>query len=566
MDLEQKLAELKRRDELAEAGGGKARQERQHKEGKMSARERIEFLLDENSFEEFDKMITHRCTDFGMDEQKVYGDGFVTGYGKIEGRLAFVFAQDFTVFGGSLSEANAAKIVKIMDMAMKVGAPVIGLNDSGGARIQEGVMSLAGYADIFLRNTLSSGVIPQISAIMGPCAGGAVYSPAITDFVLMVDKTAYMFVTGPDVIKTVTHEDVTKDQLGGAMTHNETSGVAHFMAHDDAECLSMVRELFSFIPSNNLDDPPRRDCTDPIDRADAELDTTVPTESNQPYDIKDVITRVVDDRYFFEVHEHYAKNILVGFARMNGRPVGIVANQPAFLAGVLDINASVKGARFVRFCDAFNIPLITFEDVPGFLPGTQQEYGGIIRHGAKLLYAFAEATVPKITIITRKAYGGAYCVMSSKHIRTDVNYAWPTAEIAVMGPEGAVNIVYKRELDTVASVGKTEAERAQILAKARNEKIEEFRTRFANPYIAAERGYVDAVIQPRDTRKRIIDALEMLQTKRDKNPPKKHGNIPLLVAGNWLLVYWYLFRAELCLSPELSEGSLQSAASLCAGE
>jgi propionyl-CoA carboxylase beta chain len=527
MNLEQKLAELKRRDEMAEAGGGKARQERQHKEGKMSARERIEFLLDENSFEEFDKMITHRCTDFGMDEQKVYGDGFVTGYGKIEGRLAFVFAQDFTVFGGSLSEANAAKIVKIMDMAMKVGAPVIGLNDSGGARIQEGVMSLAGYADIFLRNTLSSGVIPQISAIMGPCAGGAVYSPAITDFVLMVDKTAYMFVTGPDVIKTVTHEDVTKDQLGGAMTHNETSGVAHFMAHDDAECLSMIRELFSFIPSNNLDDPPRRDCTDPIDRADAELDTIVPTESNQPYDIKDVIHRVVDDRYFFEVHEHYARNILVGFARLNGRPVGIVANQPAFLAGVLDINASVKGARFVRFCDAFNIPLITFEDVPGFLPGTQQEYGGIIRHGAKLLYAFAEATVPKITIITRKAYGGAYCVMSSKHIRTDVNYAWPTAEIAVMGPEGAVNIVYKRELDTVASVGKTEAERAQILAKARNEKIDEFRTRFANPYIAAERGYVDAVIQPRDTRKRIIDALEMLQTKRDKNPPKKHGNIPL---------------------------------------
>ncbi len=529
MNLEQKLAELKRRDELAEAGGGKARQERQHKEGKMSARERIEFLLDENSFEEFDKMITHRCTDFGMGdaEQKIYGDGFVTGYGKIEGRLVFVFAQDFTVFGGSLSEANAAKIVKIMDMAMKVGAPVIGLNDSGGARIQEGVMSLAGYADIFLRNTLSSGVIPQISAIMGPCAGGAVYSPAITDFVLMVDKTAYMFVTGPDVIKTVTHEDVTKEQLGGAMTHNETSGVAHFMAHDDAECLSMIRELFSFIPSNNLDDPPRRDCTDPMDRADVELDSIVPAESNQPYDIKDVISRVADDGYFFEVHEHYAKNILIGFARMNGRPVGIVANQPAFLAGVLDINASVKGARFVRFCDAFNIPLITFEDVPGFLPGTQQEYGGIIRHGAKLLFAFAEATVPKITIITRKAYGGAYCVMSSKHIRTDVNYAWPTAEIAVMGPEGAVNIVYKRELDNVAKVGKTEAERMEILARARKEKIDEFRTRFANPYIAAERGYIDGVIQPRETRKRIIDALEMLQNKRDKNPPKKHGNIPL---------------------------------------
>jgi propionyl-CoA carboxylase beta chain len=529
MNLEQKLAELKRRDGLAEAGGGKERQERQHKEGKMSARERIEFLLDEGTFEEFDKMVTHKCTDFGMGdaENKIYGDGFVTGYGRIEGRLVFVFAQDFTVFGGSLSEANAAKIVKIMDTAMKVGAPVIGLNDSGGARIQEGVMSLAGYADIFLRNTLSSGVIPQISAIMGPCAGGAVYSPAITDFILMVDQTSYMFVTGPDVIKTVTHEEVTKDELGGAMTHNETSGVAHFLAHNDAECLSMVRELLSFIPSNNLDDPPRRDCTDPIDRADAALDTTVPAESNQPYDIKDVITKVVDDAYFFEVHEHFAKNIVVGFARLNGRPVGIVANQPAFLAGVLDINASTKGARFVRFCDAFNIPLITFEDVPGFLPGTKQEYGGIIRHGAKLLFAFAEATVPKITVITRKAYGGAYCVMSSKHIRTDVNYAWPTAEIAVMGPEGAVNIVYKRELESVSGAGKSDKEKAEILLKARNEKIEEFRARFANPYVAAEHGYVDAVIQPRETRKKLIDALEMLQTKRDKNPPKKHGNIPL---------------------------------------
>ena len=529
MNLEQKLAELKRRDGLAEAGGGKERQERQHKEGKMSARERIEFLLDAGTFEEFDKMVTHKCTDFGMGDaqNKIYGDGFVTGYGRIEGRLVFVFAQDFTVFGGSLSEANAGKIVKIMDTAMKVGAPVIGLNDSGGARIQEGVMSLAGYADIFLRNTLSSGVIPQISAIMGPCAGGAVYSPAITDFILMVDQTSYMFVTGPDVIKTVTHEEVTKDELGGAMTHNETSGVAHFLAHNDAECLSMVRELLSFIPSNNLDDPPRRDCTDPIDRADAALDTTVPAESNQPYDIKDVINKVVDDAYFFEVHEHFAKNIVVGFARLNGRPVGIVANQPAFLAGVLDINASVKGARFVRFCDAFNIPLITFEDVPGFLPGTKQEYGGIIRHGAKLLFAFAEATVPKITVITRKAYGGAYCVMSSKHIRTDVNYAWPTAEIAVMGPEGAVNIVYKRELESVSASGKSDKEKAEILAKARNEKIEEFRARFANPYVAAEHGYVDAVIQPRETRKRLIDALEMLQTKRDKNPPKKHGNIPL---------------------------------------
>jgi propionyl-CoA carboxylase beta chain len=516
MDLEQKLAELKRRDSLAEQGGGKERQERQHREGKMSARERIEFLLDEGTFEETDKLVTHRATDFGMAEQKVYGDGFITGYGRIEGRLVFVFAQDFTVFGGSLSEANAGKICKIMDLAMRVGAPVIGLNDSGGARIQEGVMSLAGYADIFLRNTLASGVIPQISAVMGPCAGGAVYSPAITDFIFMVEKTAYMFVTGPDVIKTVTHEEVTKEQLGGAATHNETSGVAHFEAHDDAECLSMIRELLSFLPSNNLDDPPRRACTDPIDRADEALERIVPAQSNQPYDIKDVITAVVDDGYFFEVHEHFAKNIVVGFARLNGRSVGIVANQPAFLAGTLDINASVKGARFVRFCDAFNIPLITFEDVPGFLPGTNQEYGGIIKHGAKLLYAFAEATVPKITVITRKAYGGAYCVMASKHIRTDVNYAWPTAEIAVMGPEGAVNIVYKREL-----------EKAGAKEKEREKKIEEFRQLFANPYVAAERGYVDAVIPPRETRKRVIQALEMLDGKRDKNPPKKHGNIPL---------------------------------------
>ncbi len=388
MKLEEKLQELKRRDGLAEAGGGADRRERQHKEGKMSARERIEFLLDEGTFEETDKLVTHRCTDFGMDDQKFFGDGFVTGYGRIEGRLVFVFAQDFTVFGGSLSEANASKIVKIMDTAMRVGAPVIGLNDSGGARIQEGVMSLAGYADIFLRNTLASGVIPQISAIMGPCAGGAVYSPAITDFILMVDKTSYMFITGPDVIKTVTHEEVTKDQLGGAHTHNEVSGVAHFLAHDDAECLSMVRELFSFMPSNNLEDPPRRECSDPVDRMDEKLDTLVPAESNKPYDIKDVIRAVVDDGYFFEVQELYAQNIVVGFARMNGRPVGIVANQPAILAGTLDINASIKGARFVRFCDAFNIPLITFEDVPGFLPGTTQEYGGIITHGAKLLFAF----------------------------------------------------------------------------------------------------------------------------------------------------------------------------------
>jgi propionyl-CoA carboxylase beta chain len=516
MNLEQKVAELGKRNQLAEDGGGAKRRERQHKEGKMSARERIEFLLDEGTFEETDKLVTHRSNDFGMAEQKIYGDGFVTGYGRIEGRLVYVFAQDFTVFGGSLSEANAGKIVKIMDLAAKMGAPVIGLNDSGGARIQEGVMSLAGYADIFLRNTLYSGVVPQISAIMGPCAGGAVYSPAITDFVLMVDQTSYMFITGPDVIKTVTHEEVTKDQLGGATTHNETSGVAHFLAHDDAECLSMVRELLSFVPSNNLDDPPRKACTDPIDRADAALDKIIPDQSNQPYDIKEVIHVVVDDGYFFEVQEHYAKNIVVGFARLDGRSVGIVANQPAVLAGTLDINASVKAARFVRFCDCFNIPLVTFEDVPGFLPGTAQEYGGIIKHGAKLLYAFAEATVPKVTVITRKAYGGAYCVMASKHIRTDVNYAWPMAEIAVMGPEGAVDIVYKRELDGAAD-----------RQKVRGEKIDEFRDRFANPYVAAERGYVDAVIQPRETRKKLIQALAMLESKRDKNPPKKHGNIPL---------------------------------------
>src|SRR6516164_5154524 len=516
MNPEQKLAELKRRDGLAEAGGGEERRAREHRQGKMSARERIEFLLDEGTFEETDKLVTHRCSDFGMAEQKYYGDGFITGYGRIEGRLVFLFAQDFTVFGGSLSEANAGKIVKIMDLAAKMGAPVIGLNDSGGARIQEGVMSLAGYADIFLRNTIYSGVVPQISAIMGPCAGGAVYSPAITDFILMVDKTSYMFITGPDVIKTVTHEDVTKDQLGGAMTHNEVSGVAHFVSRDDAECLSMVRELLSFVPSNNLEDPPRRACTDPIDRADSILDRIVPEQSNQPYDIKDVIHAVVDDGYFFEVHEHYAKNIVVGFARLNGRSVGVVANQPAFLAGTLDINASVKGARFVRFCDCFNIPLVTFEDVPGFLPGTVQEYGGIIRHGAKLLFAFAEATVPKVTVITRKAYGGAYCVMSSEHIRTDVNYAWPTAEIAVMGPEGAVNILYKRELDAAADP-----------AAVRAEKVSEFREKFANPYTAASRGFVDEVIRPRETRRKLITALKNLENKRDKNPPKKHGNIPL---------------------------------------
>ncbi len=527
------LDELARRERLAVEGGGPERRARQHEQGKLSARERIDLLLDEGTFEETDKFVTHRCTDFGMAERRVPGDGFVTGYGKVEGRIVFVFAQDFTVFGGSLSESNAAKIVKLMDMAMRVGAPMVGLNDSGGARIQEGVVSLAGYADIFLRNTLASGVIPQISAILGPCAGGAVYSPAITDFTLMVDKTSYMFVTGPDVIKTVTHEEVTKEKLGGATTHNEVSGVAHFMAHNDRECIAMIRELLSFMPSNNLDDPPRRACSDPSDRADRELDTIVPAESSQPYDIKMVIERLIDNGYFFEVHEHFARNIVIGFARMNGRPVGIIANQPAFLAGVLDIDASVKGARFVRFCDAFNIPLITLEDVPGFLPGVQQEYGGIIRHGAKLLFAFAEATVPKLTVITRKAYGGAYCVMSSKHIRTDVNLAWPTAEIAVMGPEGAVNIVYGRELEQALKEAEGEEgplsdeRRTELLAAIRSEKVHEFREQFANPYVAAERGYVDAVILPRDTRRLLIAALEILDGKRDKNPPKKHGNIPL---------------------------------------
>ncbi|MDQ6699005.1 MAG: acyl-CoA carboxylase subunit beta, partial [Acidobacteriota bacterium] len=441
-----RLEELRRRHLAAEQGGGPERKERQHKEGKLSARERIDLLLDEGSFEELDKLVTHRCRDFGMEDQIVAGDGFITGFGQINGRLTYVFAQDFTVFGGSLSESNAQKICKVMDMALKNGAPVVGLNDSGGARIQEGVLSLAGYADIFLRNTLASGVVPQISAIMGPCAGGAVYSPAITDFVFMVDQTSYMFVTGPDVIKTVTHEDVTKERLGGSMTHNSVSGVGHFIAPNDADCVRMIRELMSYLPQNNRDDPPRRLTEDPMDRADRELDSIVPRESNLPYDIKDVIRRVVDDARFFEVHEHFAMNLVVGFARMDGRPIGIVANQPAFLAGCLDIDSSVKGARFVRFCDAFNIPIVTFEDVPGFLPGTEQEFGGIIRHGAKLLYAYAEATVPKITVITRKAYGGAYCVMGSKHLRTDVNLAWPTAEIAVMGAEGAVNIVYRREL------------------------------------------------------------------------------------------------------------------------
>jgi propionyl-CoA carboxylase beta chain len=476
----------------------------------------MELLFDPGTFEEMDKLVTHRCLDFGMETQIVPGDGVVTGHGRVNGRVVYAFAQDFTVFGGSLSETNAAKIVKTMDMAMKAGAPIVGLNDSGGARIQEGVLSLGGYADIFLRNTLASGVVPQISAILGPCAGGAVYSPAITDFTIMVKGSSYMFVTGPDVIKTVTHEDVSKDDLGGAMTHNEKSGVAHFAVDDDRECIALVRELLAFLPSNNLDEPPRRPTADPGDREDAALDSLVPPSANQPYDMRDLICSIADDGAFLEVHEHYAKNIIVGFARLGGKPVGIVANQPAHLAGTLDINASVKGARFVRFCDCFNIPLVTFEDVPGFLPGTVQEYGGIIRHGAKLLYAYAEATVPKVTVITRKAYGGAYCVMSSKHIRTDFNYAWPTAEIAVMGAEGAVNILYRREI-----------EKADDPAAMRAEKIAEFREKFANPYVAAERGFIDEVILPRTTRRRLIQALATLETKRDRNPPKKHGNIPL---------------------------------------
>jgi propionyl-CoA carboxylase beta chain len=511
-----KLEVLRERSLLAEQGGGAARVEKQHGAGKMTARERIEFLLDEGSFEEFDKLVVHRSKDFGLEKQLYPGDGVITGHGLIDGRNVFVFAQDFTVFGGSLSETHAEKICKVMDLAMKVGAPVIGLNDSGGARIQEGVVSLGGYADIFLRNTLASGVVPQISCIMGPCAGGAVYSPAITDFNIMVKDTSYMFITGPDVIKTVTHQEVTKEALGGAVTHNSVSGVAHFAADSDEHALRIVRELFSFIPSNNLEDPPRVDVSDPVDRLEPKLNEIVPEASNQPYDIRDVINHVVDDGYFFEVQQMFAPNICVGFARLGGRSVGIVANQPAFLAGVLDIAASVKGARFVRFCDCFNIPLVTFEDVPGFLPGVSQEHGGIITHGAKLLYAFAEATVPKLTVITRKAYGGAYCVMASKHIRTDINFAWPSAEIAVMGAEGAVGIVYRRELNE-----------AQDKESVRNARIVELEEKFASPYVAAERGFVDEVIEPAQTRPKLIRALSLLENKRDTNPPRKHGNIPL---------------------------------------
>ncbi len=508
-----RLAALEARAAL---GGGAERIARQHQAGKLTARERIERLFDPGTFDEVDKLVVHRCRDFGMEAHQVPGDGVVCGSGRVDGRIVYAFAQDFTVFGGSLSETNAAKICKVMDQALKVGAPIVGLNDSGGARIQEGVASLAGYADIFLRNTLASGVVPQISAILGPCAGGAVYSPAITDFTIMTEHTSYMFVTGPDVIRTVTHEDVSKEELGGAMTHNARSGVAHFAVHDDEAALALVRDLLAYLPSNNLDDAPVLVNGDPPDREVPELDALVPESPNQPYDMHGVIGAVVDEGVFLEVQQHHAKNIIVGFARMGGRTVGVVANQPAHLAGTLDIDASVKGARFVRFCDAFNIPLVTFEDVPGFLPGTVQEFGGIIRHGAKLLFAYAEATVPKITVITRKAYGGAYCVMSSKHLRTDVNLAWPTAEIAVMGPEGAVNVLYRRELET-----------ADDAAAVRAAKVQEFREAFANPYVAATRGFVDEVIAPRFTRQRICRALDRLQHKRESMPPKKHGNIPL---------------------------------------
>ncbi len=513
---EAQLERLRSTHSAAEAGGGEERIAKQHKVGKLTARERIDLLLDPKSFVELDKFKTHRCTDFGMQDKKIYGDGVVTGHGLIDGRRVFVFAQDFTVFGGSLSGAFAEKICKVMDLAMKVGCPVIGLNDSGGARIQEGVVSLGGYADIFLRNTRASGVVPQISGVFGPCAGGAVYSPAITDFIAMVKDTSYMFITGPDVIKTVTHEEVTKEALGGAMTHNSKSGVAHLAADNEAHAIKLIRELVSFLPLNNSEDPPRIESQDPPERRDDALKTAVPTNPNKPYDIKTVVQAALDDRYFFEIHEHFAKNITVGFGRMQGRSVGIVANNPAFLAGCLDIDASVKAARFVRFCDAFNIPLLTFVDVPGFLPGTDQEYGGIIKHGAKLLYAFAEATVPKITIITRKAYGGAYDVMASKHILADINLAFPTAEIAVMGPDGAVNIVFRGELA-----------KASDAASEKDRLVQDYRDTFANPYKAAELGFIDAVIEPQELRPQLCQALDLLANKREELPPKKHGNLPL---------------------------------------
>jgi propionyl-CoA carboxylase beta chain len=507
------LRELRRQ---AREGGGAERVARQHEAGKLTARERLDLLLDENSFHELGMFVTHRATDFGLAERRYLGDGVVAGYGTIDGRLVFAYSQDFTVYGGSLGRAHADKIVALQDMALKNGAPLIGLNDSGGARIQEGVVALGGYADIFLRNTLASGVVPQLSAILGPCAGGAVYSPAITDFVVMVNDTSYMFVTGPDVVRTVTHEDLTSEELGGAQVHSRKSGVAHFAATSEGEAIAILRTLISYIPQNNLEDPPYVPSSDDPLRADAALDTLVPEEPNKAYDMREVMRRVMDDGRFFEVHEHFAPNILVGFARLHGRSVGVVAQQPLVLAGVLDNDASVKAARFVRFCDCFNIPIITFEDVPGFMPGLHQEHHGIIRNGAKLLFAYSEATVPKITVVTRKAYGGAYDVMSSKHLRGDINYAWPTAEIAVMGPDGAVNIVFRREL---AAADDKLARKAELVA--------EYRERFANPYVAAGWGYLDDVIEPRETRQRLISALEMLQNKRDTNPPKKHGNIPL---------------------------------------
>jgi len=516
MSLEEKLNQLEKMRAEARLGGGQKRIDAQHKKGKLTARERIELLVDANSFEEFDMFVTHRASDFGLDDQKVLGDGVVTGCAKIDGRTVFIFSQDFTVFGGSLSGAHAEKICKIMDMAMKVGAPVIGLNDSGGARIQEGVVSLGGYADIFLRNTLASGVVPQISVILGPCAGGAVYSPAITDFVFMTKGTSYMFVTGPNVVKTVTHEQVTSEELGGAMAHANKSGVCHFACENEADAIARVKRLFGYIPQNNCEDAPYEECNDPADREEEQLNKIVPPNPNQPYDICDIINHIADRGTFFEVHEDYAQNIVVGFARLHGRSIGIIANQPAVLAGVLDINSSAKGARFIRFCDAFNIPILTFEDVPGFLPGTEQEHGGIIKNGAKLLYAYCEATVPKITVITRKAYGGAYDVMNSKHVRGDVNYAWPTAEIAVMGPKGAVEIIFRKEF------ADSDDQEAEI-----ERKTEEYREKFANPFIAAAHGYVDDVIEPKTTRPRLIRAFEMLETKKDSNPAKKHGNIPL---------------------------------------
>ncbi|MGK7311109.1 MAG: acyl-CoA carboxylase subunit beta [Candidatus Longimicrobiales bacterium M2_2A_002] len=516
MSMQEKLKQLEELRRESELGGGEKRLQAQHDRGKLSARERLDLLLDDDSFVELDRFVTHRTSGFGLEEKKFLGDGVVTGYGTVKGRLVYVFSQDFTVFGGSLSEAHAEKIVKVQELAMTNGAPLIGLNDSGGARIQEGVVSLGGYADIFLRNTLASGVVPQISAILGPCAGGAVYSPAITDFVYMVRGTSYMFVTGPNVVKTVTHEDIDMEGLGGADVHASTSGVAHFAHDSEMETLEAIRKLFDFIPQNNKEDPPFRESGDPFDRQDEELLGIVPDEPSKPYDIHGVIRRVVDDGDFYEVHADYAQNILVGFAHLGGRSVGIIANQPAVLAGVLDINSSDKGARFVRFCDAFNIPMVVFEDVPGFLPGVAQEHGGIIRHGAKLLYAFSEATVPKVTVITRKAYGGAYDVMNSKHIRGDINLAWPTAEIAVMGPKGAVEILFRRQI--------AGADDPEAMAE---EKEAEYRERFAHPYIAAARGYVDDVIDPRETRPRLISALDMLRNKRDENPWKKHGNIPL---------------------------------------